>query len=214
MVPPTGRFPRCQCGSATTATSTAASPSAETARSPRRPSAGCATPRSGSATAGAERHPGLRRGADQDTALRAAPDPPYDWQRAALSPGERLHVSQFEDYGDWGNGVGTDGLGKPVMATWRSRGVDDPIHVQVLRSSRVPEMRAAGGDWLSASTDGAFVAWRADCTGWCAVTAFKGYGASETFDAGDLVYDPRNQSTFDPFDVVVDMTVTPEWGSG
>lgn len=158
----------------------------------------------------AEEHPGLRPAAGQDTLLRAAPDPPYVWQAAALTPGEPLHVSAFSDYATWGNGVGTDGLGKPAMATWRSQGPVPTIRVQVLRSGRVPDV--AGDDaWVRASTDRSFVAWRADCPNYCAITAFKAYESSERFDAGDLVYCPRHQSLFDPFEVVESTFVAPRW---
>jgi Rieske Fe-S protein len=160
---------------------------------------------------GGTTHPGLRADADQDTYLRAAPGSPYEWQAEALAPGERLHVSAFEDYRTWSNGVGTDGVGKPAMATWRSRGTDETIHVQVLRSARVPGGVDGDDDWLAASTDVGFVAWMADCVNRCAVTAFKGYESSETFDAGDVVYCPRHQSLFDPFEVVADSFAAPKW---
>lgn len=172
----------------------------------------------------ATEHPGLRGDADGDTYLRAAELPPpdlegsplpsYGWQREAVAPGDRLHVSHFDDYRSWTNGIGTAGIGKPAMATWRSQETDQPLHVQVLRSERVPGDVAGDDRWLAASTDAGFIAWSARCTNWCAVTAFKGYAASEKFAGADLAYCPRHQSTFDPFSVVASTQVTPRWEDG
>lgn len=152
--------------------------------------------------------PAFTGDAERDTYLRAAPYPPYEWQATAYDPGERLHVSDFSDYESWENGVGTPGLGKPAMATWRSREAHTPFRVQVLRSARVPALRE-GDAWLRASTDREFIACAAHCTYGCAATAFKAYGVSEKFDAGDLIYCPDHQSLFDPFDVVAGSFVAP-----
>lgn len=145
-------------------------------------------------------HPGLVPDATVETYLRSSSDTPYEWQAETHEPGERLHVSDFADYETWGNGIGSCGLGKPAMATWRSHG-PEPFPVQVVRSARVSRL-AEEDDWLDASTTDGFVAWSASCPKQCAVTTFEGHVESEQFDAGDLVYCPKHQSPFDPFDIV------------
>lgn len=160
---------------------------------------------------GFENHDGFRPESTQTGYLRAVAEPPYRWQADDFDGGERLRASDFEDYEDWENGIGTDGLGKPAMAQWRSEGSDESFPVQVLRSTRVRELREGGDEWLRASTSQDFIAWAAACTNNCATTAFKGYEESEVFDAGDLVYCPEHQSLFDPFDVVSARYVVPKW---
>lgn len=163
---------------------------------------------------GFEEHDGFRPERTQTAYLRAATDAPYEWQAEQFEAGERLHVDDFADYRDWGNGIGTAGLGKPAMAQWRSEDTDRSFPVQVLRSSRIGEMHDRGGEWIRASTSRDFLAWAATCTYKCTTTAFKGYEASEVFDAGDLVYCPKHQSLFDPFEVVSAQYIAPEWNEG
>lgn len=159
-----------------------------------------------------EDHAGFRADADEDTSLRSAADPPYDWQTDATNHGDRLHTSDFDDYETWGNDIGTAGLGKPAIATWRSQNANRPFFVQVMRSERVSEMQE-DGEWLHATTDDDFIAWVSHCTHWCAVTAFKAYEDSENFGGEDLVYCPKHQSVFDPFDIVTGIVNVPPWES-
>ena len=72
---------------------------------------------------GVQTYPGVQPEADQDQYFRYANNPPYAWQQEQVSAGDRVHVDDFTDYEDWGNGIGKSGLGKPAFATWRSEGV-------------------------------------------------------------------------------------------
>ena len=152
--------------------------------------------------------PGIDPEVDQDEYFRSAPRPGYDWQSEAKTAGDRLHVDDSTDYEEWGNDVGTDGIGKPAKATWRSVDVDSrkQIPVQVLRSSRVEELvgDAEGGlrNWLEATTAEGFIAWLAKCTHFCCVPEFKGYASSAQFGAADRVYCVCHQSVYDPYEVV------------
>lgn len=161
-------------------------------------------------------HPGFRPDADQDTYFRSVNSPVYDWQASAYESGERLHVSDFADYETWTNGVGTPGIGKPAVTTWRSQGLDGPpFRVHVLRSPKVSTIREAGDEWMDVSTtaDG-FIAWAAQCTHRCCTPVFKQFekGADlnlpESYDS-DLVYCPCHASQFDQFDIV-ESSFTPD----
>lgn len=152
--------------------------------------------------------PGIEPDADQDDHLRSAARPGYEWQSAAKSEGDRLHVDDFADYEEWGNDIGTPGTGKPAMATWRSVKVESgkQIPVQVLRSTRVEELVEEAEEplasWLDASTESGFIAWLAKCTHFCCVPKFKDYVDSAKFEAADEVYCVCHQSVYDPYNVV------------
>lgn len=123
----------------------------------------------------------------------------YDWQ-----PTEgRVHVDDFEDYSSWSNDIGTAGLGKPALATWRSQESEDTIPVHIIRSTRVEE-EAGGdtevGDWLEASTVNGFMVFLNKCTHYCCTPKFKSPQAAK-FDATDEVYCGCHQSVYDPFQI-------------
>jgi len=68
--------------------------------------------------------------------------------------GERIHIDDFDDYDEWGNGIGDDGVGKPASVTWRSQNAETALNVNVIRSSRIEEaVENSGDEWLEASTD-------------------------------------------------------------
>jgi Rieske Fe-S protein len=148
---------------------------------------------------------GLEPTADQDNYLRSSADA-YEWQ-SDLDPGARLHVDDFEDYETWTNGVGRAGVGKPAGATWRSQAAEGEdvteIPVQVLRSTRVPELveASAVGDFLEEATEQGFMAWLNKCTHFCCSPGFKSEGSAR-FDAANEVYCQCHQSVYDPFSPV------------
>lgn len=159
---------------------------------------------------GVQTLPGVVPDADLDNFFRSANSPPYDWQQEAAESGDKLHVDDFADYEEWGNGIGRSGLGKPAMANWRSTDVSpqETIVVQVMRSKKIQEMRQnppAGSDpeWLRASTtESGFIAWLDKCTHFCCVPSFKGIAGSAKFGGEDGVYCPCHQSVYDPFSLV------------
>jgi Rieske Fe-S protein len=152
---------------------------------------------------GVQTYEGIRPEYESDNVLRSAPSPPpgYEWQSETYSGGDALNIADFEDYETYGNGIGSSGLGKPAMATWRSQDAESTIPVQVLRSTRVEEM-AQEDDFIDAATDRGVMAWLDKCTHFCCVPAFKGYAGSAGFDAEDRVYCQCHQSVYNPFSIV------------
>jgi Rieske Fe-S protein len=153
---------------------------------------------------GVQTYPGLVPDADQDNFFRVAESSSYEWM-SDLSAGDRLNVSDFEDYETWNNEIGTAGVGKPAMATWRSQDLSpqETIPVQVLRSTRIEEL-ASGGEnaqWVNASTQDGFIAWLNKCTHFCCVPGFKSSDQSARFGAANEVYCPCHQSAYDPFSI-------------
>jgi Rieske Fe-S protein len=155
---------------------------------------------------GVERAGGIQPTADQDDYFRAAGG--YSWQ-TELDSREVLRVDHFEDYEEWGNGIGSPGLGKPGKAYWRSEGEEATnIPVMLLRSPEVPKMVAGEGEYaslpesvrtfLEAATAEGFVAWLDKCTHFCCVPSFKASGSAK-FGAEDQVYCQCHQSVYDPF---------------
>ena len=158
---------------------------------------------------GVESYGGIEPTYESDNYFRSGSSPGYDWQSEALSGGDRLHVDAFEDYEEWGNGIGQAGLGKPATGNWRSQDAEDNIPVQVIRSPIVEEV--ANGetdaprrvvDWVDASTQDGFVAWLNKCTHFCCVPGYKQNEGSAKFDGEDDVYCPCHQSVYDPFKIV------------
>ncbi|WP_135363832.1 QcrA and Rieske domain-containing protein [Halosimplex halophilum] len=148
---------------------------------------------------GIQTHPKVEPDSEADNFLRADPGGRYEWE-ADLEPGTRLAVEMFDDYEEWGNGVGDAGLGKPAAATWRSVETDSTLPVQVIRSPEI-ERLAEDDEWLAASTDRGFIAWLNKCTHLCCVPS--GFKQSATVDgAENAVYCQCHQSVYDPFDVV------------
>jgi len=89
----------------------------------------------------------------EDNLFRAAPGK-YDWMDEVYDEGERIHIDDFDDYDEWGNRIGDDGVGKPASVTWRSQNAETALNVNVIRSSRIEEaVENSGDEWLEASTD-------------------------------------------------------------
>ena len=146
---------------------------------------------------------------DSDNYFVSGDDPAYDWQSEAASSGDPLNISMFEDYQEWGNGIGRDGLGKPATATWRSDGTENTIPVQVIRSPIIEEIANGNTDapqsivdWVSASTEQGCIAWLNKCTHFCCVPGYKQAASSATFGGEDGVYCACHQSVYDPFSIV------------
>jgi Rieske Fe-S protein len=159
---------------------------------------------------GVQTYPGVRPNADQDNFFRASSGSPYAWQNETYSAGDQMHVDDFADYEEWGNGIGRPGLGKPAMGTWRSKDLSpqQTMPIQVLRSTKIQDLRqnppeGASAEWIRASTtEEGFIAWLDKCTHFCCVPGFKASGQSTKFDAENDVYCPCHQSVYDPFSIV------------
>jgi Rieske Fe-S protein len=160
---------------------------------------------------GVQTYPGVDPNVDQDNTFRVAngADSTYSWM-SDLSAGDPLTVEDFTDYENWGNGIGQSGLGKPALGSWRSVDVSpqETLVVQVLRSSRIQEMRENPPEGLdanffrAATTEEGFIAWLNKCTHFCCVPGFKHIAGSESFGAEDRVYCQCHQSVYDPFSPV------------
>jgi len=160
---------------------------------------------------GVQTYAGVEPEADQDNVFRAVPGT-YDWQEGQEA-GDPLTLSDFEDYEDWGNNIGSAGLGKPAKASWRSEGENvQTMPVQVLRSTEVSKMidgegrySDLGGDvrtFIDAATQDNVMAWLNKCTHFCCVPGFKAYPGSTRFGAENEVYCQCHQSVYDPFQPV------------
>jgi Rieske Fe-S protein len=159
---------------------------------------------------GVQTYEGAQPDADQDNFFRAAAGSPYEWQDQ--EPGTKLTVDMFDDYEEWGNGIGKSGLGKPAMASWRSQGDVKTMPVQVLRSPEVPKMANGEGKYselpgpvqsfISAATADGFMAWLDKCTHFCCVPGFKAFAGSAKFGGENSVYCQCHQSLYDPFSPV------------
>ncbi|MFB6173821.1 MAG: ubiquinol-cytochrome c reductase iron-sulfur subunit [Halobacteriales archaeon] len=153
--------------------------------------------------------PGVQPEADQDEYFRYSSQPAYEWQQEAVSADDRVHVDDFQDYEDWGNGIGKSGLGKPAQVTWRSQGVQSGEGIIPAQVVRVPPddydrmvSNSEYADFIEAATDRNFVAWMNKCTHFCCVPGFKTTEQSAKFGAENEVYCPCHQSVYDPYDVV------------
>lgn len=155
---------------------------------------------------GIQNYEGVAPGYEGDDFLRYSSGTDYDWQSQEVSAGDRVNVEDFQDYEEWGNGIGRSGLGKPAQVTWRSQDTEATIPVQVLRSTGVPEMvEQAEGDvatWLEATTEDSFILWLNKCTHFCCTPGYKTTAQAAEFGGEDAVYCPCHQSVYDPFSVV------------
>lgn len=155
---------------------------------------------------GVQNYEGLSPEYDGDNYFRYAPNPDYDWQSDAVSEGDRVNVDDFQDFEEWGNGIGNPGLGKPAQLIWRSQGTEETIPVQVLRTSRLEEVidsaDGAAAEWLEASTENGFIAWLNKCTHFCCTPGYKTTGQAAEFNAENKVYCPCHQSVYDPYSIV------------
>ncbi|MFB6092331.1 MAG: ubiquinol-cytochrome c reductase iron-sulfur subunit [Haloquadratum sp.] len=148
---------------------------------------------------GVESYGGIEPNYDSDNYFRVGSNPGYEWQND-FDQGDRLHVSDFEDYKEWSNGVGTTSIGKPATGTWRSQDAEDVIPIQVLKADQIKEM-AKDDPWLKASTQDGFMAWLNKCTHFCCVPKYKNPGSAK-FNAADDVYCQCHQSVYNPFSIV------------
>jgi Rieske Fe-S protein len=150
---------------------------------------------------GVEGYQGIQPGYESDNYFRSGSSPAYDWQSSSKEQGDRFHVDDFDDYTEWGNGIGDAGVGKPATGTWRSQDADDVIPIQLLRSERI-EQAAQDDEWLQASTDQGFIAWLNKCTHFCCVPGYKQTEDAARFGNANGVYCQCHQSVYDPFSVV------------
>ena len=161
---------------------------------------------------GSQNHSSIQPDASRDNYFRYSAEGPYDWQNQEVNAGDRVHVDHFDDYQNWGNVIGSDGVGKPALVSWRSQEDEleegeRPLAVQLIRSPLV-EDRAdydnPDDDWLGASTDSGFIAVHNQCTHFCCVPGYKDPGQpdSAAYDAEDAIYCQCHQSVYDPFTIV------------
>ena len=152
---------------------------------------------------GVQTYKGVRPEADMDNYFRYKDSDKYDWQSEVAEAGDKVHVDDFDDYADWGNGIGESGLGKPAMVTWRLQDVpaSQTLTVQVIRSENV-ETLSEEDDWMKESTQKGFMAFLNKCTHFCCVPAYKGIPGAAKFNAEDASYCPCHQSTYDPYTIV------------
>ncbi|WP_424003541.1 ubiquinol-cytochrome c reductase iron-sulfur subunit [Haloarcula salina] len=150
---------------------------------------------------------GIYPQAEQDNLFRSSSGS-YSWQ-GEIEDGAPLTVDMFDDYQEWGNGIGTAGIGKPASANWRSDGDVKTIPVQLIRSVEVEKMANGEGKYSSlpssiqsfiaeATADG-FIAWLNKCTHFCCVPGFKTQEGSANFGAANDIYCQCHQSVYDPF---------------
>lgn len=152
---------------------------------------------------GIQTYPGIQPNADQDNYFRYASGAPYQWQQDEVEAGERAHIDHFDDFRDWGNAIGDEGIGKPASVTWRSQDLppQETIPVQIIRSENVIEA-AQNDEWLQASTREGFIANMNKCTHFCCVPGFKSFQDSAQFGAENLIYCQCHQSVYDPFSII------------
>ncbi|WP_144921461.1 ubiquinol-cytochrome c reductase iron-sulfur subunit [Halorubrum salsamenti] len=134
---------------------------------------------------------------ESDNLFRAAPGK-YEWQDETYEDGDQIHIDDFDDYAEWGNGIGDDGVGKPASVTWRSQDADADLNAIVIRSPRIEEA-AQNDEWVSASTDQGFIAYLNVCTHFCCIPDYKVLEESARYDAANGTYCVCHQSTYDPF---------------
>jgi Rieske Fe-S protein len=155
---------------------------------------------------GVQSYKGAQPDADADNLFKTKGG--YEWTKD-LERGAPVPVDAFSDYEEWGNGIGQDGLGKPLNVKWRTVSDGRPLPVEVLRTPELPKMIAGEGrysslsqtvrDFLDAATEEHFMAWIDKCTHFCCTPGFK---TSEYEGAADAVYCQCHQSIYDPFSPV------------
>ncbi|WP_369684809.1 ubiquinol-cytochrome c reductase iron-sulfur subunit [Halalkalicoccus sp. NIPERK01] len=152
---------------------------------------------------GKQTSPALLPQAEQDNRFLSSAQTQYQWQTEALSEGDPLNISHFDDYEEWGNEIGTEGAGKPAAATWRSDGLDggDVLQVIVMRSPLIEEA-AQNDEFLEAATQDGVFAYLNVCTHFCCVPGFKVSETAERFQDGNVIYCQCHASVYDPFTVL------------
>jgi len=160
---------------------------------------------------GLEQYQGIQPTADADNTIRAAATSDYGWQ-SDVEGGAALTVDMFDDYEEWGNGIGRGGLGKPASARWRSEAEEaKTIPVQVLRTPEISkivngeqgfrdysQLPQSVRNFVDAATDQDFMAWLNKCTHFCCVPGYKKDG-SAAFGGENGVYCQCHQSIYDPY---------------
>ena len=146
---------------------------------------------------GVESQENVRPNFESDNIFRAATGG-YQWQDDVYDGGDQIHIDDFDDYQEWGNGIGNDGVGKPASVRWRSEDADASLNAVVIRSTQIEEA-AEEDEWIAASTDQGFMAYLNVCTHFCCVPGYKQLEESTRYDAGDGSYCVCHQSTYDPF---------------
>ncbi|MFB6218636.1 MAG: ubiquinol-cytochrome c reductase iron-sulfur subunit [Halobacteriaceae archaeon] len=150
---------------------------------------------------GVQGYEGISPGYEGDNYFRYSSG--YDWQPET---GQRVNVEDFADYAEWGNGIGSAGIGKPAKVTWRSQDVENTIPVQILRTDLLSDVIAdatgEAAEWLEAVTQNDFMAWLNKCTHFCCVPGYKTTEQSAQFGAEDESYCPCHQSVYDPYSIV------------
>jgi len=149
---------------------------------------------------GNESYEGLEPNFESDNYFKSDGLTSYEWQQEQKDEDDRFNVSDFEDYEEWGNDVGSSGVGKPAATTWRSEDTENDIPVILLRSSLIEEA-AEDDEWLQASTDQGFIAWVNVCTHFCCVPGYKLAPDAHRYDAEDRVYCQCHQTVYDPFSI-------------
>jgi len=136
---------------------------------------------------------------ESDNLFRSAPGS-YEWQDETYDGGDQIHVDDFDDYDEWGNGLGADGVGKPASVTWRSEDADAVLNAVVIRSEQI-EAAAEENEWLEASTERGFLAYLNVCTHFCCIPGYKQLEEAARYDAEDGSYCVCHQSVYDPFTI-------------
>ena len=151
---------------------------------------------------GKQTSPALLPQAQQDNTFVSSPQAQYEWQTEELSEDDPLNLDHFEDYEEWGNEIGEDGVGKPAAATWRSDGLDggDVLEVVVMRSALVEEA-AEDDEFLAEATQEGVFAYLNVCTHFCCIPGFKVSETAQNIGAGDEVFCQCHQSLYDPFTI-------------
>jgi len=98
--------------------------------------------------------------------------------------GERIHIDDFDDYDEWGNGSATTAWGSRPRSRGGRKTPRPALNVNVIRSSRIEEaVENSGDEWLEASTDQGFVAYLNVCTHFCCIPDYKVLEESARYDA-------------------------------
>ncbi|MHB9285605.1 ubiquinol-cytochrome c reductase iron-sulfur subunit [Halobacteriales archaeon Cl-PHB] len=153
---------------------------------------------------GVQNYPSVQPGFEAETAVAAGSG--YDWMQDVES-GATLTLDMFDDYEEWGNGIGNAGLGKPASGTWRENDQGRPLPVQVLRTPELPKMINGEGkysslsgevrNFLEAATAENVMMWLNKCTHFCCTP--QGFKTSTYQGASDRSYCQCHQSIYNPF---------------
>jgi Rieske Fe-S protein len=151
---------------------------------------------------GIQTSPAILPAADHNNDFLSSETTQYEWQNEELEAGEPLTLEHFDDYEEWGNEIGSDGIGKPAAATWRSDELDsgDQLNVLVIRSPQIEEL-AEEDEWLAETTDQGVFAILNVCTHFCCIPGYKVSETAERIGAGDGIFCQCHQSIYDPFEI-------------